>query len=200
VGFSYPAQEEQTVLEGVLVNLRAPEPGDAEHVHRWRNDRAVTYTLGRRYMMPLPYVESWVEGFAGSAGGFENAHFTIETKDGRVIGDIGLFGASTENREAYAGIMIGEKDCWSLGYGSDALRTLLRFAFGEMNLNRVALHVFDFNPRAIASYRKCGFVEEGRMRQAMYRDGRYHDIVMMAVLREEFERDDERPDGTAGAP
>ena len=187
------------MLEGVLVNLRAIERTDAEHVHRWRNDREVTYTLGRRYMMPLPYVESWVEQFAATPGGFENAHFTIETKDGRVIGDTGLFGVSAENREAYLGMMIGEKDCWSRGYGSDALRTLLRFAFQEMNLNRVALHVFDFNPRAIASYRKCGFAEEGRMRQAMYRDGEFHDIVMMGLLREEFEQLDAQREGSTVA-
>ncbi len=174
------------MIEGTLINLRAPELADAQHVHRWRNDREVTYTLGRRYMMSMGYVESMVRERAlqfPAAG----AQFTIETKAGRVIGDIGLFGVSAENREAYVGIMIGEKDCWSSGYGSDALRTLLRFAFDEMNLHRVALHVFDFNPRAIASYRKCGFVEEGRLRQAMYRAGQHHDVVMMSILREEFE-------------
>jgi len=174
------------MLEGELVNLRAAELDDAEHVHRWRNDREVTYTLGRRYMMSRPYVESFVTEYAERPAAWDNVRFMIETKDGRTIGDIGLFGTSPENREAYLGIMIGEKDCWSAGYGSDALRTLLRFAFDEMNLNRIALHVFDFNPRAIASYLKCGFVEEGRMRQAMYRDGRFHDIVMMGILRSEF--------------
>ena len=83
--------------------------------------------------------------------------------------------------------MIGEKECWGRGYGTDALRTLVRFGFEEMNLNRIALDVYDFNERAIASYLKTGFAEEGRRRKDIYRDGRYVDVVMMSVLRAEWE-------------
>ena len=82
--------------------------------------------------------------------------------------------------------MIGEKAYWSKGYGSDAVATLVRFGFEEMNLNRIELRVFDFNERAQASYRKCGFVEEGRMRQSHYADGAYCDVVVMSVLRDEW--------------
>ena len=82
--------------------------------------------------------------------------------------------------------MIGEKAYWSKGYGSDAVTTLVRFAFEEMNLNRVELHVYDFNLRGQAAYRKCGFREEGRMRDAHHTEGRFHDVVVMAVLRDEW--------------
>ena len=92
-----------------------------------------------------------------------------------------------EDRKAGLGIMIGEKDYWSNGYGGDAIVTLLRFAFHEMNLNRVWLHVFEFNERARASYKKCGFREEGRLRQHYYAEGRYWDVFVMAILRDEFE-------------
>ncbi len=87
--------------------------------------------------------------------------------------------------------MIGEKDCWSKGYGTDAVRTLVRFAFEEMNLNRVMLHAYAFNERAVAAYGKAGFVEEGRMRQFHYAEGVYHDAIVMGVVRGESRRGDD---------
>ena len=83
--------------------------------------------------------------------------------------------------------MLGEKDYWAKGYGTDAIVTLLRFAFHEMNLNWVWLHVFEFNERAMVCYQKCGFKEEGRLRQHYYQEGRYWDSVVMGILRDEFD-------------
>jgi len=88
--------------------------------------------------------------------------------------------------------MIGEKDCWGRGYGTDAIRALLRFAFREMNLNRVWLTTGENNPRALACYRKCGFREEGHLRQDRYLEGRYWDTILMGILREEFEALEEK--------
>jgi RimJ/RimL family protein N-acetyltransferase len=82
--------------------------------------------------------------------------------------------------------MIGDKTAWNHGYGTDAIVTLLHFAFDEINLHRVGLNVLEGNDRAIASYHKCGFVEEGRLRQAWYAAGRYHDVILMSVLEDEF--------------
>lgn len=72
------------------------------------------------------------------------------------------------------------------GYGTDALKVMLRYAFQEMNMNRVSLEVAEFNPAARRSYEKCGFQHEGTLRQHMYRDGRYWDMHIMAVLRDEW--------------
>ena len=83
--------------------------------------------------------------------------------------------------------MIGDKAHWNGGYGTDAVLTVLHFAFRQMNLNKVALGVFDFNERAMAVYRKCGFVEEGRLREDYFQDGRYWEQVRMSVLRREWE-------------
>jgi RimJ/RimL family protein N-acetyltransferase len=111
----------------------------------------------------------------------------IETKDGIHIGNLGLHDPHPEHRSATLGILIGEKDYWSNGYGTDAIVTLLRFGFGEMNLHRVTLHVFEFNERAIACYKKCGFQIEGTLRQHYYGEGRYWDVIVMGVLRDDFE-------------
>jgi RimJ/RimL family protein N-acetyltransferase len=117
---------------------------------------------------------------------FGETFFAIETKDGEHIGNTNLFEVSPEDRKAEFGIMIGEKAYWSKGYGSDAAQTLLRFAFDEMNLHRVQLFTYAFNERAIAAYVKSGFAEEGRRRQAIFRGGAYHDVVVMAALRAEW--------------
>ena len=175
------------MLEGRLVKLRSQEVSDAERMHRWINDREVTATLGNRYLWSLAAEEEFLRNRVSKAPTFENQSFAIETTEGRHIGSIGLHRIAPENRNGELGIMIGEKDCWSQGYGTDAIITLLRFAFGEMNLHRVELHVYADNARGIACYRKCGFVEEVRQRQFRYRAGRWIDGLVMGVLKREFE-------------
>ena len=172
------------MIEGKLVNLRAREMTDVERMTRWINDREVTRYMGARYPWSSEAEEAFLRGSTSKPMAFGDVLFAIETKDGEHIGSTGLHRASSENRDAELGIMIGEKAYWSKGYGSDAVTTVVRFAFEEMNLNRIELHVYDFNKRAQAAYRKCGFVEEGRMRDANFAAGRFHDVVVMAVLRD----------------
>jgi RimJ/RimL family protein N-acetyltransferase len=174
------------MIEGTLVNLRAQEMSDLERMTRWVNDREVTRSLSVRYPWSSGTEEAWLRNRTSTPVAHGDVSFAIETKAGVHIGSTGLHHASSENRDAELGIMIGEKAYWSKGYGTDAVATLVRFAFEEMNLNRIELRVFDFNERAQASYRKCGFIEEGRMRQSHYADGAYCDVVVMSVLREEW--------------
>jgi RimJ/RimL family protein N-acetyltransferase len=137
------------MIEGKLVNLRAREISDLERNSRWVNDREVTRYLAFRYQMPGLAEEAWLRAGTSAPMAFGHVAFAIETKDGRHIGNCDLTSVP-EDRKATLGIMIGEKDCWSKGYGTDALMTLLRFAFDEMNLNRVELGVLDQNVRARA--------------------------------------------------
>ncbi len=174
------------MIEGKLVNLRAREMADVERMTRWINDREVTRFMGGRYPWSAAAEEAFVRGRTSAPMAYGDVSLAIETKDGVHIGSCGLHGASPENRTAELGIMVGEKAYWSKGYGTDAVTTLVRFGFEEMNLNRIELHVYDFNERAQASYRKCGFVEEGRLRDAHYADGAYNDVVVMGLLREEW--------------
>jgi len=173
-------------LEGELVNLRAVEPADAERAYKWINDGDVTQFLAARYPYSMEFEKEWALG-AAKENAFSELRFAIETKDGVHIGVCGLHRGNPENRHAELGIMIGEKDYWSNGYGTDTIVTVLRFAFYQMNLNRVGLAVFEFNPRGMACYRKSGFTEEGRAREGYYQDGRYWDIIHMSVLRREFD-------------
>lgn len=102
------------------------------------------------------------------------------------IGSAGFHAIDWRVRAAEFGIMIGDKNYWSKGYGTDAVRTLAGFGFGELNLNRIYLRVFDYNRRAIRCYEKVGFVLEGRLRQGHFHDGRYCDVLLMGLLREEW--------------
>ena len=82
---------------------------------------------------------------------------------------------------------MGEPEFWGKGYGSDAMNVILRFGFRQLNLNRVNLNVFEYNPRAIRSYEKVGFQIEGRERQWIAREGKRWDIIYMGILRREWE-------------
>ena len=80
-----------------------------------------------------------------------------------------------------SGLGIGETEYWSKGYGTDVMNVLLRFAFTEVNLRRVTLTVFEYNPRAIRSYEKAGFRHEGRLRSLLNREGRRWDELFMGI-------------------
>jgi RimJ/RimL family protein N-acetyltransferase len=174
------------MIEGKLVNLRAYEVSDAAAWTRWYNDPEVIEHLSWRYPFSLAAEEAFLTQLTSTPPDYNTTLFAIETKDGQHIGGINFNLIFVESRKARLGITIGEKTLWSQGYGADAIRTLLRFGFDEMNLNRVDLTVDAEHPAAIACYRKCGFVEEARMRQYHYTGGRYHDWLVMGILRDEF--------------
>jgi RimJ/RimL family protein N-acetyltransferase len=113
----------------------------------------------------------------------------IRTNDGnRLIGFVGLFEIQWHHGDCWVGIGIGEKEDWGRGYGTEAMCLILRFAFEELNLHRVTLGVFGYNPRAIRSYEKAGYQLEGTERQVLHRDGQRADMYIMGILREEWEK------------
>ncbi len=171
------------MIKGEKVLLRAVERGDIEKWKLWFNDPEIRSFLTWVY----PYAErDGISFYERLEGDNENKVFSIITSDKTHIGSIGLHPISWTNRNAELGILIGEKKYHNKGYGSDSIKTLLEFAFKEMNLHRVYLRVFEFNSRAIACYRKIGFVEEGIQREAHYANGRYWNVIWMGLLKSEF--------------
>lgn len=110
--------------------------------------------------------------------------------DKNLIGNVGLHDLDFKNRRAAFGISIGDKAYWGKGYGTDATRTIVKYGFEQLGLNRIELEVYDFNPRAIRAYEKAGFQRDGIRRQALYRNGGFHDIYVMSILREEWQASD----------
>jgi RimJ/RimL family protein N-acetyltransferase len=115
--------------------------------------------------------------------------FAIRTLvEDKLIGFIGFDGLNWTDRDTYVAIGIGEPDFWSKGYGSDAMRLMLRYGFTQLNLHRISLTVFEQNPRGIRSYEKCGFKHEGRIREFLLRDGQRSDMLHMGILRQEWDQ------------
>lgn len=174
------------MLIGERVRLRSIEREDLPTFVRWFNDPEVRQYLRMYEPMSMAKEERWFEDMLERKDDFV---FAIEAQIGEQwvpIGNVGLHRIDWKNRTAVFGIALGEKAYWGQGFGTDATRTILRFAFEELNLHRVELEVFDFNTRAIRSYEKAGFRHEGTRRQALFRYGRYHDVHLMSILQSEY--------------
>jgi len=171
------------MIQGHRVRLRAVEPTDLPDYRRWLNDPEVSRYLKLYAPLSMPDEEAWYQAMRADPA---QRVFAIETETGQHIGNLGLMDLNWKDRAAELGIVIGDKSQWGQGYAQDAIRTLLAFAFGEMNLNRIYLRVHVDHAPAINVYRKCGFVEDGRLREEIYAEGRYHDMLMMSILRREF--------------
>ena len=177
------------VFTGKFVRLSAFDPEEMSKAFvRWHwNSEYLRLLHGSARGLLSPKAElNWMEKEASemSPGGY---FFSIRTlEENTLIGEIGLDVVFWPGRDAFVGLGIGETEYWSKGYGTDAMNVLLRFAFTEINLKRITLTVFEYNPRAIRSYEKAGFRHEGRKRLLLNREGRRWDELYMGILREEW--------------
>jgi RimJ/RimL family protein N-acetyltransferase len=176
----------ECTLNGENVRLRPVGEGDLALFVRWLNDPDVRYwlALSEAPDLTMESEREWYEEMRADAAGIV---WVIETASGKPIGNVGLHGVDETNRRAALGIFIGEKDHWSDGYGTDAIRRVLGYAFGELALRLVELHTDEDNLRAIRCYEKCGFQREGLFRAHRLRLGQPVSALPMSVLREEFE-------------
>lgn len=176
------------MIYGKRIRLTAPEREDLPLFVEWLNDPEVRRGLAAYLPMSNALENQWYENLLKRPR--ETHPMTIEVKDGDSwvkIGNMGLFDIDPRARSAEVGIMIGNKNYWNKGYGTEAMQLLLQHGFETLNLHRIMLRVYDYNKRAIRAYQKAGFVEEGRMRQSMYQEGKYYDTVIMSVLRNEWD-------------
>jgi RimJ/RimL family protein N-acetyltransferase len=173
------------VLEGDLVVLRKHVAENVTAFRRWYADPEVS-RLARYQDAPMRPDEI-DRFFQLRALGHESLTMAIhERSTDRLIGSCAFSQVDGENGSAMYHITIGEKDTWGRGYGTEATWLMLEHAFANLGLHRVALTVFEFNERAIRAYRTCGFVVEGRAREAIWRDGRWWDELAMSVLASEW--------------
>ncbi len=173
------------MYEGKLVRLRAFDNSDLTRCLQWSNDFDVMRGASGAILYPSTVddeARSMSKNTSYSSGEYE---FAIETLSGNhLIGKCGFTKVNWKNRLAEMVILIGEKEAHGKGYGADAVRTLCRFGFAEMNLRKIKAVVFSFNQAALRCYEKCGFVREGVLKQEIYRDGAYHDVIQMALFRD----------------
>jgi RimJ/RimL family protein N-acetyltransferase len=171
-------------LIGPTVYLRPLEREDAPTLVPWMNDAEVTRFLRAYRPYNLAAEEEFIRRIAESTTDVTLGIVPRETD--QLIGAAGLHQIDTRNRHAQFGISLGDKTAWGKGYGTEATRLIVRYAFETLNLHRVWLHVYEYNPRGHRVYEKVGFQLEGRLRQDTFRDGRYWDTLVMGLLRDEW--------------
>jgi diamine N-acetyltransferase len=177
------------MIYGERIRLRAIERRDLPFFVQWLNDPEVYRTLYVRFPLSLEEEEKWFAEVMQTHPAERPLAIEVrEESDWKLIGNCRLFKIDWINASAELGIFIGDKSYWNQGYGSEAVSLLCRHAFETLNLHRVYLHVYEFNRRAIRAYEKCGFVLEGRLRQARYSEGKYHDVLILSILRSEWEQ------------
>jgi diamine N-acetyltransferase len=175
------------MIEGEGIRLRAPEREDLPRFVLWLNDPEVREGLSLFLPMSMAEEENWYENMLKRPPETHPMTIEVEEPDGWVaIGNMGIFDIDKIAHSAELGIMIGNKAYWNKGFGTRAIQLMLKHCFETMNLHRVFLRVHQTNPRAIRCYEKVGFIHEGRLREAIFQDGGYHDLLMMGVLRDEW--------------
>jgi RimJ/RimL family protein N-acetyltransferase len=171
------------MLTGERVVLRPKTPDDYPTMYAWRIDPATWASMSAAPLMPMTY-EAYREYIDKKVPGDEAAEFAIDV-DGALVGRCGLFHVDALSRHAELGIAFGPEHRGK-GYGRDAIRVLLRYAFTHRNLRRVHLETLATNTAGLRAYAAAGFVEEGRLREQAWDGEKYVDCVRMGVLRSEW--------------
>jgi RimJ/RimL family protein N-acetyltransferase len=184
---TYPPQEDvsriRSPLEGAHVRLRAIEEEDLPGLNELILDPEVLNHLDLvQFGQPVAGIREFWESTRGRN---DIVVFAIEAPVAEAIGICALEQINWGARTAVLGIWIGQP-YWGQGFGTDAVRTICRFGFEQMNLQRVSLHVYETNPRGRTVYEKVGFKLEGTMRRAQFRFGRYVDAHVMGLLSEDL--------------
>jgi len=169
------------LIIGNKVILRALRRSDFGKILEWVNDPEIRYLTGTIYPISEIEHEKWIENKINEK---TDKMFAIDDlKNKKFIGLIGSKNTDFVNRNTELYIYIGDKEYWGKGYGTDAIATFVKFCFDELNLHRVYLYVFAYNERAIRAYEKVGFVTEGILKESVYKNGKYHDKLLMAIVK-----------------
>jgi RimJ/RimL family protein N-acetyltransferase len=173
-------------LVSARLRLRELRDADLGDLVAWWQEPEVSVSQGSGPIHPRPAaaVAEQFRLWSGNQG--TDAGLVVTTRqEGTVIGHVALFGATVHNRTATYAIMIGPPH-QGQGYGTEATRMMLRYGFAELGLHRIQLGVMGYNERGINTYKKAGFIEEGRSRETVFRGGIWYDHVHMGILAHEW--------------
>ena len=174
------------MLRGELVYLTASEPDNIVDDAQMISDAEVGHYLGVKSPLSRDAAERFAREMLGQVGKTLFAFSIVRIEDGRRIGGVTLRDIDRENGSAEVAIFLGDPSLLGHGLGTDALRCAVDFGFGEQRLERIQLHVFDYNTRAQRSYEKAGFSVDATLRRARFHRGAHHDVLVMSILRDEW--------------
>ena len=177
--------EKDAEWTGERVQLRPITDGDTERIVQWRNQPSVRRNFLDQRLFTAESHRAWLEKRVWTG---QVAQFIVLRRDtGEAIGSVYLRDIDRQNSRCEYGIFLGEASARGHGFGSEACRLACRHAFQTLGLRRVFLRVLADNTAAVRSYEKAGFRFEGRLRRHVCLDGTFHDLILMGLLREEFE-------------
>ena len=176
------------MLKGARVELRPIKRSDIEYFLKWMNDTEVSQYLTVYLPVTEFTEEKWIEDMAQKTAAGSDVIFVIEALDDghKSIGVVGLDKISPKDHQAEFGIAIGEKSHWEKGYGTEAARLIIDYGFQQLNLHRIRSGALANNKRSIRLHKKVGFQEEGRLREEVFKNGEFHDLVIFGLLRDEW--------------
>jgi RimJ/RimL family protein N-acetyltransferase len=176
------SDRDSVARQGELVRLRPFEPDDAERYRGWVNDPEVARLIDRDGPVTRAEHEAWYRALVDSPSA---AVFAVDRlADGAFIGLVWLYDIHPRHRRAEVRIVIGDKNAWGGGYGTDALRVLVRLAFGPLGLQKLWADVLATNPRAAAAFERAGFVREGLLMGDRVQAGGRVNVIRLGILRE----------------
>jgi len=181
--------EKKTIIfrKGNKVILRPVLEEDLHLFQVWMNDPDVTQYVRRVLPASLEDERAWMTRVSKTTS--ENVTLAIvDVETNELIGSMGLHNINYIDGTAKTGSLIGNKDYWGKGYGSEAKMLLLEFAFNELNLRKIYSDVIAYNKRSLAYANKCGYVEEARIPKHYFKKGKYWDQVILAVYRTPWEK------------
>ncbi len=185
------------MIYGKRIRFRGVEKADLPLFVKWLNDPEVI--AGLLIHTPVSFVEeeNWLERMLKRPAEEHVMAIDVRVPAGsdqteaepawQLIGSCAFDAINWRVGTTELGMLIGDKSYWNQGYGTEAVRLLVEYGFGTLNLNRIFLHVFETNPRAIRAYEKAGFTLEGQERQAEFKGGHYIDVLRMSILRSEVD-------------
>jgi len=175
------------MITGKKVVFRAIEEKDVKHLQKWHNDSVLSeLVVGWTFPVSMQEEHEW---YLNSLKNKTVKRFIIENKNKSIIGLTGLWEIDWKNRNALTAVKIGEKTNRGRGYGFDAIMTMMSYAFYDIGLNRVWSTIIEYNVASYNAYvRKCGWKVEGRLRKHIFRKGKFHDLLYVSALKEDFEK------------
>jgi len=171
---------------GKVLKLRAIEQGDLVQLHQWANDPATQDGIGElHFPSSMDFHDTWFQSLKSDR---LNQRFVVEVPEGRIIGISSIVNIDWRNSHAWHGLVIGDSSHRGKGYGIDAIMATMRYAFDELNLERLDGSMIEYNKQSLATYcgKKLGWKEEGRKKNYFYRKGRFWDQVIVGVTRADY--------------
>jgi diamine N-acetyltransferase len=187
------------MIQGKRIRLRRNERNDISRFVVWLNDPDVRRYLSLNMPISMANEEQWFDNMLKLPAAEQPFAIEIrktspenETDAWQVVGNCSFMDIDHIAHSAEVGLFIGDKSYWNKGYGTEVMHLLLHFGFRTLNLNRIFLRVDEANKGGVRAYEKAGFVHEGRLRQSVYRDGEYDNLLIMSVIHSEWNPGDKR--------